>query len=165
MSAVLRPVPEPPQRPMTVADLDTVLAIENAAYSHPWTRGNFVDSIAAGYHSWLRHETSGRLVGYGMALAGVDETHLLNITVAPDCQRRGLGRTMLDGLADWARRRGDAALWLEVRQSNQGARLLYAAAGFVEVGQRPAYYPAARQQREDAVVMRLDLARSGGGPR
>lgn len=164
MNAVLRPAAEPLQRPMTVADLDAVLAIENVAYSHPWTRGNFVDSIAAGYHGWLRHDTGGRLVGYGMALPGFGETHLLNLTVAPPWQRRGLGRAMLDTLADWARRRGDAALLLEVRLSNHGARALYVAAGFVEVGRRPAYYPAARQQREDAVVMRLDLVHPGGGP-
>lgn len=162
MNALLRPAPTPWRRPMGVADLDAVLAIEATAYSFPWTRGNFVDSLAAGYLAWLRLDAANRLIGYGVALPGFEETHLLNLTVAPAHQRHGHGRAMLQELADWARQRGDAALWLEVRQSNHGARALYAAAGFEEVGQRRGYYPADRQQREDAVVMRLALDPTDG---
>jgi ribosomal-protein-alanine N-acetyltransferase len=158
MNAVLRPDAAPWQRPMGVGDLDAVMAIEVTAYSFPWTRGNFIDSLAAGYLAWLRHDGADQLVGYCVALPGFEETHLLNLTVAPAHQRRGHGRAMLDELADWARRRGDTALWLEVRQSNDGARRLYAEAGFAEVGLRRDYYPASRQQREHAVVMRLDLS-------
>lgn len=157
MNAVLRSAPAPSHRAMGVGDLDAVLAIEATAYSFPWTRGNFVDSLAAGYLAWLRHDATHRLIGYCVALPGFEETHLLNLTVAPAHQRGGHGRAMLDALADWARQRGDTALWLEVRQSNHGARALYASAGFAEVGQRRDYYPADRQQREDAVVMRLAL--------
>jgi len=148
----------PRQRPMVAADLDAVLAIELAAYAHPWSQGNFIDSLAAGYLAWVRLDGAQQLVGYCVAQPGFEETHLLNLTVAPAHQRCGHGRVMLDELAVWARRRGDAKLWLEVRQSNHGARALYAAAGFDEVGLRRGYYPADRQQREDAVVMRLTLA-------
>jgi len=98
-----------------------------------------------------------------VAQPGFEETHLLNLTVAPARQRQGHGRALLRALADWARARGDATLWLEVRQSNAAGRALYAATGFAEVGLRRAYYPAHRQQREDAVVMRLDL--QAGQPR
>ena len=154
MSAVLRPVPAPQHRPMTTADLDSVIAIEISAYAHPWTRGNFIDSLAAGYHSQLRHDADGALIGYFIALPGFEETHLLNLTVAPAWQRQGHGQALLDRLAAWAHGRGDLALWLEVRQSNAGARALYEREGFVQVGSRRGYYPAGRQQREDAVVMR-----------
>ena len=154
MNAVLRPAPAPRHRPMAAADLDAVMAIEVNAYPHPWTRGNFIDSLAAGYHSRLRHDAGGALIGYFVALPGFEETHLLNLTVAPDWQRQGHGRALLDRLAAWAHARGDLALWLEVRQSNTGARALYERHGFVQVGSRIGYYPAARQQREDAVVMR-----------
>lgn len=157
MNAVLRPLPAPRQRPMVAADLDAVLAIEVAAYPFPWTRGNFIDSLAAGYHAELRIDTDGTLVGYFVALPGFEETHLLNLTVAPQRQRRGHGRAMLERLAGWARARGDRALWLEVRLSNLGARALYRRQGFAEVGCRRGYYPAERQQREDAVVMRREL--------
>lgn len=161
MSAMLRPATTALHRPMAVGDLDAVLAIELAAYSHPWSRGNFVDSLAAGYLAWLRLDAGQQLLGYCVALPGFEETHLLNLTVAPAHQRRGHGRAMLDELTDWARRRGDAALWLEVRHGNLRARALYAAAGFEVAGTRRDYYPAGRLAREDAVVMRLALTAAG----
>jgi ribosomal-protein-alanine N-acetyltransferase len=90
-------------------------------------------------------------------MPGVDELHLLNITVVPDFQRCGLGRVLLDRLEWQARQRGLAAIWLEVRASNTRARYLYGARGFVEQGIRRGYYPAAGSRREDAVVMKLGL--------
>lgn len=144
-------------RPMQAADVDAVLAIEVRAYSHPWSRGNFIDSIAAGYLSELCCGPDGQPVGYWVAMPGVDELHLLNITVAPDHQRAGLGRALLHRVIACARARGDESLWLEVRPSNAPARALYQTEGFAEVGRRRGYYPADRG-REDALVMRLPLA-------
>ena len=155
MSAVLR---EPRQLfELTVAQVDAVLAIENAAYPFPWSRGNFIDSLAAGYPSRLLVDAQGLLLGYFVAMDGVDEMHLLNITVAPACQGRGHGRFMLDRLVALCRARAAARLWLEVRDSNARARGLYLRYGFRHVGQRKRYYPAAAGQREDAVVMSLDV--------
>jgi len=154
MSARL--APRLTRRPMGVRDLDAVVAIEAGAYSFPWTRGNFVDSLAAGYLAEVLEDESRELLGYFIAMAGVDEMHLLNITVAPSWQGQGLGRLMLRALADYARECGLASLWLEVRQSNQRARALYRQLGYAEVGLRRGYYPAAGQ-REDAVVMSLPL--------
>ena len=145
------------QRAMAPSDLEDVLALEVAAYPHPWSRGNFSDSLAAGYLAWVRHDSQQQLLAYCVAQPGHEETHLLNLTVAPPLQRRGHGRALLMALTDWARQRGDTALWLEVRQSNAAGRALYAAAGFAEVGLRRNYYPDRHQQREDAVVMRLSL--------
>ena len=142
---------------MAVADLDAVAAIEVLAYSHPWSRGNFVDSLAAGYDTELCLGADGELLAYRVAMAGVEETHLLNLTVAPNHQRQGHGLAMLGRLAQMARGRGDQRLWLEVRDSNDVARALYRRFGFAEVGLRRGYYPADRQRREDAVVMSLDL--------
>lgn len=159
-------LPAARQRAMGTADLDDVLALEVSAYSFPWSRGNFIDSLAAGYVAWVRHDDQHRLLAYCVAQPGYQETHLLNLTVAPPLQRRGHGRALLTALADWARERGDAALWLEVRQSNAAGRALYAAAGFAEVGLRRGYYPDQHQRREDAVVMRLPLRpeRRGNAP-
>ncbi len=149
------------QRPMQASDLPAVLAMESATYRFPWSQANFVDSLAAGYLAWVRHGAQQQLLAYCVAQPGFEETHLLNLTVAPDQQRQGHGWALLAALAAWAQQRGDAALWLEVRQSNAAGRALYAAAGFDDVGQRRAYYPAEHGQREDAVVMRLAL-RPGG---
>jgi len=155
MSALLRDA-APRRVPMTPARLDTVVAIEQAVYAFPWSRGNFVDSLAAGYLAEVLVDAAGEVIGYYVAMAGVDEMHLLNVTVRPALQSRGHGRAMLDALVDESRARGARSLWLEVRESNQHARELYRRYGFAEVGTRRGYYPAPLG-REDAVVMSLTL--------
>lgn len=141
---------------MTPAHLEQVLAIEAAAYPHPWTRGNFEDSLRAGYQAQLLLD-DGAVIGYFVAMKGVDEVHLLNITVAPPCQRQGLGRLLLEALGLWARQQGAQWLWLEVRVSNERAQQVYARHGFQRVGLRKGYYPAVQGAREDAIVMSRQL--------
>ena len=155
MNALLQAEPdaEPVHRPMSVSDLDAVLAVESVAYGFPWTRGNFIDSLAAGYRCELRTDEDGRIVAYTVAMSAVDEVHLLNITVAPDLQGQGNATAMMQRLIHHGRQHGMRSLWLEVRPSNQPARRLYARCGLREVGLRRGYYPAGGGQREDAIVM------------
>ena len=160
MSALPRPAGR--LRDMQLADLEAVMAIEAASYSFPWTRGNFIDSLAAGYRARVWVADTGVIEGYFVALPGVGEMHLLNVTVAPASQGRGLAGALLDDLTAAARARGDADLWLEVRASNDRALALYLRRGFAEVGTRRGYYPAAHGQREDAVVMRARLQPGAG---
>ena len=155
MSAVLRPV-EARLEPLDAARLEQVLQVEQRAYPHPWTRGNFMDALRSGYHARLLLAGE-ELLGYYVAMQGVDEVHLLNITVSPDYQRQGWGRVMLDALDLWARSVQAQWLWLEVRVSNTRAIDLYEAHGYRRVGLRKGYYPAGHGQREDAVVMSLRL--------
>jgi [ribosomal protein S18]-alanine N-acetyltransferase len=157
MNALWRP-PELHAAPMSAADLDAVMAIERAAYPFPWTRGNFIDSLAAGYDMPTLRDAAGAILAYSVAMDGVQEAHLLNLTVAPAWQRRGLALVLLDALVARARRLGHARLWLEVRESNARAQAVYARYGFTEAGVRRAYYPADGSRREDARVMTLDLA-------
>jgi [ribosomal protein S18]-alanine N-acetyltransferase len=166
MSAQLQPRAEAAlieHCPMTVADIDRVMAVEVQAYPFPWSRGHFTDSLAAGYLARLRlaelagarrAERRPTLVGYFVAMPGVDELHLLNLTVAPVHQGHGHARALLAELADAARGLRASQVWLEVRESNARARRLYERWGFEAVGLRKAYYPAAHGQREHAVVMR-----------
>ena len=146
-------------QPMTAAHADAVSAIENSVYPFPWTRGNFIDSLASGYPARvLVDEGDGRrVIGYFVAMDGVDEMHLLNITVVPQAEHQGHGRGMLDAVVSMCRERRAARLWLEVRQSNLRARALYRRYGFVETGVRRGYYPAPEGRREDACVMTLDV--------
>lgn len=150
-------------RPMRSADLDRVLAVEERAYSFPWTRGNFIDSLAAGYLAELLVDDRGELVGYFVAMVGVDELHLLNLTVSPDRQRQGHAGTLLDTLERHCHARRLPALWLEVRAGNARARHVYRRRGFAEVGVRRSYYPAGHAAREDAIVMRLTVPLPAGG--
>ena len=148
---------------MTASWLSEVARMEHSAYKHPWTMGNFNDSLNAGYMAQLL--TAGvapnaTLLGYFVAMKGVDETHLLNLTVAPAYQRQGWARVMLDALALWSRGQNAQWLWLEVRASNAHAKAVYLHCGFQEVGLRKGYYPAGGSllsPREDAIVMSLKL--------
>ncbi|WP_280191421.1 ribosomal protein S18-alanine N-acetyltransferase [Delftia sp. PS-11] len=143
--------------PLNVLWLDSLLPVEQQAYSHPWTRGNFIDAMAAGYECQLLVNGQGELLGYFVAMAVLDEVHLLNITVAPAHQRQGWARVLLDALALWARQRKAQWIWLEVRESNTRARTIYATHGFGEVGMRKNYYPMHDGPREHAVLMSLQL--------
>lgn len=167
-----------PQRPalqvctMHMADLDAVLAIENLAYSHPWSRGNFVDAMAAGYDLSVLYgpgvgssgaeqgmrATAGAMLGYFVVMAGVEEVHLLNLTVTASAQGRGYARHLLDLVCQRAVDQARPRVWLEVRQSNARARAIYERYGFVLVGRRKAYYPLSAEHREDALVMNLNLS-------
>jgi ribosomal-protein-alanine N-acetyltransferase len=97
------------------------------------------------------------LLGYFVAMPGVQEVHLLNITVDPDYQRQGWGVMMLDALSIWSRGQDAKWLWLEVRASNLRAINVYQRYGFKRVGERKNYYPLQVGQREHAVVMSLQL--------
>ena len=165
MNAVLKPTQplEAQLEPMTPGWLSEVARVEFSAYKYPWSLGNFSDSLNAGYHVQLL--TAGQapnatLLAYFVAMKGVDETHLLNLTVAPAHQRHGWARVMLDALALWSRGQNAQWLWLEVRASNAHAKAVYAHCGFREVGLRKGYYPAGGSlinPREDAIVMSLKL--------
>jgi len=138
---------------ISVALLDEVLAIEVQAYTFPWTRGNFVDSLAAGYFTIALVSDAGELIGYFVAMPGFEEMHLLNLTVAPVHEGRGYARMLLAQLYTMSAAVGAAALWLEVRESNERARRLYIREGFAEAGRRRDYYPAPQGRREDAILM------------
>ena len=153
MSALLDSLPR--YRQMTAGDLDTVLAIENEIYPHPWTRGNFSDSLKAGYHCWIM-EVDRETVGYSVVMIAAGEAHLLNLSIAAAWQRRGLGHEMLNFLLKLARDFFTRKMYLEVRPSNVAGHRLYAGAGFSEISTRRGYYPA-HDGREDAVVMELEL--------
>jgi ribosomal-protein-alanine N-acetyltransferase len=153
MSAVLKD--EPQLAAMTEADLDAVLAIENAIYTHPWTRGNFADSLRASYccRTWRR---GGELIGYFVMLAAAGEAHLLNLSIAAIAQRRGHGSALLREAMRLARELGARTMYLEVRPSNAAAQSLYGRFGFKRIAVRRGYYPA-RSGREDALVLSCPL--------
>lgn len=155
---------------MDPTTVQLVAEVEKTAYAHPWGVRHFQDSLVAGYwmsmlvgaapHSGPAGPSlpDGRpLLGYMVAMRGVDEVHLLNITTVPQHRRQGWASWMLQALATWSVAVQAQALWLEVRVGNQAARALYERSGFKAVGLRKAYYPNGPAPREDAVVMSRDL--------
>ena len=153
MSAVLKDAPRLVR--MQDSDLSEVMEIEGAIYSHPWTRGNFSDSLRAGYQCWT-WRVGDELLGYFILLVAAGEGHLLNLSVAAIRQRTGHGSALLREAMRLARGRGAQHIFLEVRPSNLAAKALYGRFGFSEVAVRPNYYPA-HEGREDALVLTLAL--------
>jgi [ribosomal protein S18]-alanine N-acetyltransferase len=141
--------------PMTTADLKHVIDIENHVYSHPWTLGNFRDSVQAG-HQCIVLTYGDVIIGYAVVMIAADEAHLLNLTVAPAWQRKGHGRALLLHLTSIAITEFARVFLLEVRPSNLRAQFLYESIGFKTIGVRRNYYPA-NGGREDAIVMELKL--------
>jgi [ribosomal protein S18]-alanine N-acetyltransferase len=159
-----RGAPRTVRRPMHEADLDRVIAIEHDIYPFPWTRTNFADSIAHGYDAWIVESApgtpgAGETLGYAVLMWVLDETHLLNLSIAAAFHRRGLGGRLLEALIAECRGRGATSMLLEVRPSNEPALALYRKAGFYQIGVRRGYYPAAGSSREDAIVMNRRIDR------
>jgi len=145
-------------RPMVVADVDEVYALEQSVFPHPWSRGNFMDSLASGYDAWvLREPDEGALAGYFLVMYAVDEAHLLDVAVCGARHGSGLGRFLLDRIAARSRAMGMTSILLEVRPSNVRALQVYERYGYTQIGRRKGYYPAHEGTREDAIVMRYAL--------
>jgi ribosomal-protein-alanine N-acetyltransferase len=154
MSAVVQ-TPELWVRPMTARDLDDVMRVELAMYPFPWTRRIFEDCLRVGYRCHVG-EVEGAFAGYGVMSVGAGEAHVLNLCVAEEFHRRGLGREILSHLLDEADTLEVSDVFLEVRPSNKGAVALYEQMGFNQVGLRKDYYPTA-EGREDGVIYAASL--------
>ncbi len=142
-------------RSLSAADFASVLPIERGAHPSPWPDDVLRDSLSK--NECVGIEVDGVLSGFSVVMKILDECHLLNLCVAKSAQRNGLGKRLLQAVVDRALENRCAFVYLEVRVSNLAAISLYRDAGFNEVGIRPNYYPAPRQQREDALLMTLDL--------
>ena len=138
-------------RKMILADIDAVVLIEQDVHAHPWTRGNFTDALTSNNLCYV-FEDEESITGYAVLLPVVDEVELLNISIAAEHQRKGLGRKLLVELMKIALGMKMRRMLLEVRVSNIPALGLYNDAGFRKIGLRRDYY-VADNGREDAIVM------------
>lgn len=142
-------------RPMLSEDVAWIMVHEPQLYPYPWSAGNFVDSLKAGYLCRVL-EIDGERAGYAVMMLILDEAHLLNISVTADHHGQGYGAWLLRRLCKEATEARASQCFLEVRPSNAPALALYEKFGFKPIGRRRGYYPAP-EGREDAIVMRLAL--------
>ena len=142
-------------RRMEIDDIDTVIQIETAVYPYPWTENIFKDCIRVGYDCWLAL-ASHTIVAHAVISAAAGEGHILNLSVANNYQRRGIGKQFIEFLVDIARSKQASMIMLEVRPSNTAAINCYCATGFNEVGCRKDYYPAP-EGREDALLFAREI--------
>ena len=144
-------------RPATVADLPAMMALEKrAATAAHWSAEQyealFRASDAVRVALIMREDSD--LQGFVIARVVGEEWEIENIAVASPARQRGLGTRLLGELLDSARANDAAAVFLEVRESNQAARALYEKWAFRESGCRPRYY---KDPAEDAILYRLDF--------
>jgi len=156
---------------MQFDDLDEIMVIEPTIYSHPWTRGNFSDSLNTGYSAWVLEsydfknttlkntalkntalknialkntalKNTTEIIGYALMMMILDEAHLLNLSIVKTHQKQGLGRYLLEHMLQIAKNYQATNVFLEVRPSNVNAIALYEKLGFCEMAVRRGYYPA-----------------------
>lgn len=160
--------PDLPIEPMRLDDVEEVLAIERASFTHPWSQRAFVYELAENRAArlWVvrtREPGAGaRVIAYLCLWVVADELHVTNFAVHPGYRQRGLGRRLLGTVLEYYRRQGATRAALEVRPSNLAARRLYETFGFREVGLRRGYY---FDTGEDAVLMELALEAPAPPPR
>lgn len=138
--------------------MPAVHAIEQAAFSDPWSARDFRECVASDV-VFLVAAASDGVAGYVVAQDAADEGEILNLAVAAARHRDGIGRALVERVLVTLAGRGVQRVFLEVREGNAAARALYAALGFKEVGRRPRYY---RRPVEDAIVLRAAIPADGG---
>lgn len=146
-------------REMGPDDVPAVARLESASYLFPWSEGIFRDCLRARYHCLIA-EAGEACIGYAIMSLGAGEAHVLNLCVAEQCRRQGLGADLLEQLMEDATSAGAREMFLEVRPSNTVALHLYRSRGFAHIGVRRGYYQAVGG-REDAVVLRRHLGGKG----
>ena len=137
-------------RVMETEDLDSVMEIENEAFSPPWTKEGFFTFLIREDTLFLTAEDKSGIVGYAGLLMVLDEAEILNIAVRHDRRKEGIGHFLMQSLLLLSGESGIHTIHLEVRESNHSARRLYARHGFKEVGLRRSYYT---DPVEDAILM------------
>jgi ribosomal-protein-alanine N-acetyltransferase len=158
------PRPKFTVRRMQLADLEAVMALERAAFKHPWSTELFRRELM---HDWstillaVPNTAPGEpthqllpVLGFVIFWLVHDEVHVLNLATHPGVRRTGIGRRLMMEVLEQGSHHGATLATLEVRRSNAAALALYRGLGFRAIGIRPNYYV---DEGEDAVVMTLDL--------
>lgn len=139
---------------MAAADLDVLvtLAARCPEAAH-WSHADFERTVRGEFQGWVA-EKGTRVRGFIVARVVADEVEVLNLAVEPAARRTGIGSRLLAEALEHARSAGARRVFLEVRESNHGARAFYERNGFRLSSRRPRYYS---DPPEDALVLSSDL--------
>lgn len=140
--------------PMQQSHIAQIAALETQCFSDPWSETSVRSELSNPLSLWLVAEEDGKLIGYVGSQSVAPEADVMNLAVAPEWRKKGIGRALMAALIAQLHSRGITALFLEVRISNLPAQNLYRGLGFVEVGRRPKYYV---NPTEDALILRKEL--------
>lgn len=140
--------------PMNEGHVAQIAALERECFSDPWSERSVASELANEYSLWLVAEQEGKVLGYVGSQSVPPEADVMNLAVAPESRKLGLGRALMCELMRRLRESGIDRLSLEVRESNFPALALYTKLGFFQVGKRPRYYV---NPTEDALILRKEL--------
>lgn len=138
---------------MTHAHVQQIAQLERVCFSDPWSENSIATELDNRLSYWLVAVEDGAVLGYIGSQTVLGETDIMNLAVSPDARRQGIGRVLLLRLMADLKNQGNRCVSLEVRQSNEAAKALYASLGFVQVGLRPNYY---RNPKEGALILRKE---------
>lgn len=130
-----------------------IAALERQCFSDPWSEKSIASELENPLSLWLVAVEQDRVLGYVGSQTVLGETDMMNLAVAPQARRQGIGRALVETLMESLRAQKSHCLTLEVRQSNLPAQKLYAELGFQQVGRRPGYY---FDPKEDALILRKE---------
>ncbi|WP_084151593.1 ribosomal protein S18-alanine N-acetyltransferase [Thiomicrorhabdus sp. Milos-T2] len=154
-------------RPMDESDLSQVYEIELKSYDYPWSFNGFEKALDQGLN-YVFCDSEDNILGYCCILPVLDEANILNICVSPEFQRRGIAKKAFLKILSTLKASNYKMVFLEVRESNTPAQILYRALGFTEDGVRKGYYRSQSwdeeqlelvDDREDAILMSYSLQR------
>ncbi len=138
--------------PMAPAHVAQVAALEQQTFSAPWDAASLRAELENPLSLWLVAVEGDTVAGYIGSQSVLGESDMMNLAVAPDRRRQGIGRALVERLL-WELAEDNHCLTLEVRASNTAAIALYESLGFRQVGRRPKYY---QHPPEDALILRKD---------
>ena len=137
-------------RPMDAGDVEQVAALGQICFSESWSENLIRAGLDSRLDTYFVYEDQGRILGYSVLRILAEEGEIQRIAVLPEVRRQGIARKLMDAMVAYSRRRGVAAIALEVRESNEGARKLYDSYGFTQEAVRKGYY---HNPAEDAIIM------------
>ena len=137
----------------SLEEIDVLVHVEHESFSNPWTRDMYVAEFGnpdVSFFYLARDAASGDVAGFCAFWRVLDELHINNLAVLPDVRRAGVATALLTYVLEYGAGLGARRATLEVRRSNEAARLLYERFGFTVAGVRHGYYT---KPVEDALVL------------
>ena len=138
---------------MTSAHVAQIAELEKRCFNDPWSENSIASELNNRLSCWLVALEGDVVIGYVGSQTVLGETDMMNIAVHPDYRNQGVAKNLIQTLMDTLSGQGSHSLMLEVRQSNEPARNLYASLGFETVGIRKNYY---RNPKENALILRKE---------
>lgn len=130
-----------------------IALLEAMCFSSPWSEKSISGELTNPLSLWIVAVDDGKVAAYVGSQSVMGEADMMNIAVAPEYRRRGIARALVLELISLLSDNMVSSLTLEVRKSNLAAIKLYEMLGFHQVGCRPNYYSA---PKEDALILRKE---------